>query len=90
MTVFELQARNLEEQVSLDWQTCFGQCQIGPNVLVRPIHPGEEYLLDGLVTSAKGRGVLYNGMRPTDAKRVIEEHLVGGEVVEELIRKTES
>ena len=35
-----IRLRGLEGRAELAWQSCFGRCRQGPNVLVRPVMPG--------------------------------------------------
>ena len=73
-------------EVRLDWQSCFGQCRRGINVLVREMREHEDYFFvsfkPGGATSA-----LYHGVQVADVPRIVAEHVVGGQVVEELRRR---
>jgi len=71
-------ARALEKRVALSWETCFGHCQRGPNILV---------CADGDGTAPGPGAVLYNRMTLTDLDRVIERHLMGGMVVRLLLNR---
>lgn len=82
-------ARGLEGRVVLDWQTCFGRCRVGPNVLVRRVAPGEDPLLDSLVPRPGCEAVLYSGVGPKDASRILQEHVVDGRVLQDLVRKAD-
>lgn len=74
-------------QVTLDSHSCFGQCQRGVNVLVREIRAGENaFMLSMMPTSAPG-ACLYHGVRPKDAKQVLEEHVGKGQEIGELKRR---
>jgi len=66
-------ARGVGDRVTLAWETCFGHCLRGPNILV---YPSSE--LDGALAPA---AVLYNRMTLADLDRVIDKHLLGGMVV---------
>jgi (2Fe-2S) ferredoxin len=78
-------ARGLREQITLSWETCFGHCLRGPNILVcdtdeargRTVYPGPE------TPSA----VLYNRMTLDDLERVIDKHLLGGMVVRPFLHR---
>jgi (2Fe-2S) ferredoxin len=72
-------ARQLGGQISLGWETCFGHCLRGPNILV---YPSSE--LDGALAPA---AVLYNRMTLADLDRVIDKHLLGGMVVRPLLNR---
>jgi (2Fe-2S) ferredoxin len=78
-------ARRLEGQVSLLWETCFGHCLRGPNILVcdtDEIGGSAMYLGPGAPSA-----VLYNRMTIADLDRVIDKHLVGGMVVRPLLNR---
>lgn len=79
-------ARGLGGQVTLEQETCFGQCQRGPNILVCDTDE-----LKGAFGAAPGLGtptaVLYNRMTRADLDRVIERHLVGGMVVRPFLNR---
>ena len=81
--------RGLGERVVLDWQTCFGRCRVGPNVMVRRVLLGEDPLLEAIVPRLGCEAVLYNGVAPKDASRIVEEHVEQGRVVQDLIRKAD-
>ena len=76
-------------EVEIGWQSCFGQCAHGPNMLVREVRPGENSrLIDLMPTMAPG-AVLYHGVRPTDVEVIVRDHLQSGRPVAELTRKTD-
>ena len=81
--------RGLDSRVLLDWQTCFGRCRVGPNVLVRRLMPGEDPLMEALVPRVGCEAVLYNGVAPKDAARIVEEHIEQGWVIQDLVRKAD-
>ena len=78
-------ARGLGEQVTLAWETCFGHCLRGPNILVYdtdevrgwPVYAGTE------APSA----VLYNRMTIDELERVVDKHLAGGMVVRPFLNR---
>ena len=80
-------ARGLDGKIVLDWQTCFGRCQVGPNVMVAEVQEDEDAEFDAIIPRAGGRRCLYNGVRPGDVERIIDQHVVGGRFVTELIQK---
>src|SRR5262249_52354391 len=84
-----LRARGLEARCELAWQSCFGRCRQGPNVLVRPSLPGEGRFLVAAVPLGGPGAALYNGVEPADAPRSVEEHVVGGRIVRDLIKRPE-
>jgi (2Fe-2S) ferredoxin len=86
-----LRTKGLGERVELGWQACFGRCRHGPNVLVRPVNPNESRFLLAMAPMAGGPGsALYNGVKPDDATRIVDEHVVGGVIIRDLLRRPES
>jgi (2Fe-2S) ferredoxin len=71
------------------WQSCFGRCTQGPNVLVREIVAEQPTLGTGFATLPGPRGVtaLYNRMDEARVERVITQHVIGGQIVRELIER---
>lgn len=86
-----LEANQARERAELVWQSCFGRCTQGPNVLVREIltPPPGGLTTSGFATLPGPRGVtaLYNRMDPARAGRVVIEHVVGGQIVRDLIER---
>jgi (2Fe-2S) ferredoxin len=74
-------------QVSLDVYSCFGQCQKGPNVLVREVLPEEKQLAATSITFAGRQAVLYHQVSPREVRQVIEQHVVGGQKINEFIER---
>lgn len=73
--------RRLGDRVDLGWQSCFGRCTQGPNVLVREVTP--------IGAAGEGRTpatALYNGVNVADVAALIEEHVERGELVRRLVR----
>ncbi len=63
--------------VLLESYSCFGKCQRGVNVLVREIRQGEARML--LLMPAAGPGaILYHGVKPAEARKILEEHVAHG------------
>lgn len=86
-----LEANGARERTELVWQSCFGRCTQGPNVLVREIltvEPGG-LTTSGFATLPGPRGVtaLYNRMDPARAQRVVVEHVNGGQIIRDLIER---
>ena len=72
------------------WQSCFGRCTQGPNVLVRELVPeGAPSLGSGFATLPGPRGAtaLYNRMDSARVERVIVQHVIGGQIVREFIER---
>ena len=76
-------AKKTDKDVMLAWQSCFGQCRRGVNVLVREMKPGEDLFFISFKTGG-AKSALYHGVTPEDAPRIVEEHVCGGNVIEEL------
>jgi (2Fe-2S) ferredoxin len=79
------------EIAELAWQSCFGRCTQGPNVLVREIltEPPGGLTSGGFATLPGPRGVtaLYNRFDSSRVAPVIEQHVQGGRIVREFIER---
>jgi (2Fe-2S) ferredoxin len=77
-------------QVELGWQSCFGRCTQGPNVLVQelaPERPGErQFLLATMPRGRAGRSALYNGVSELDVADIVEQHIQRDQPVSRLIQ----
>ncbi len=86
-----LAASGAQEHTELTWQSCFGRCTQGPNVLVREILPGEARpaLGSGFATLPGPRGAtaLYNRVDTQRVVHVVAEHVTRGQVVREYIER---
>jgi len=82
-------ARQLGPRVELEWQSCFGRCQSGPNIMVRIITAADQGPLrfTVLLPSASGDSVLYNGMRLEELPRILDDHVIGGRPVRALLAR---
>ena len=72
----------------LAWQSCFGRCTQGPNVLVRElVDAAAPTLGTGFATLPGPRGLtaLYNRCDAGRATRIVQDHVVGGRIVREYI-----
>jgi (2Fe-2S) ferredoxin len=69
-------------EVQLDWQSCFGKCQRGPNVLVREVRAGDDAFFQSFLVKDPG-SALYNAVKPSEVPRIVAEHVRGGRVVVE-------
>ena len=74
----------------LDWQSCFGRCSQGPNVLVRevvaaPIRRGLADLPQRLGGGPRAATALYNHVSPVHAAEIVASHIGRGAVVRHLI-----
>ena len=77
-------------RVELVWQSCFGRCTQGPNVLVREMTNDTAPVLGtGFATMPGPRGAtaLYNRMERSKVERVVKEHVVGGQIVREFVER---
>jgi (2Fe-2S) ferredoxin len=86
-----LDAHGARAHTELTWQSCFGRCTQGPNVLVREIlttNPAPT-LGSGFATVPGPRGAtaLYNRMDTQRAERVVADHVVGGQIVREYVER---
>jgi len=86
-----LAAQGAQEHTELVWQSCFGRCTQGPNVLVREICTGPvtPTLGSGFATLPGPRGVtaLYNRVDTQRVVHVVAEHVMRGQIVREYIER---
>jgi (2Fe-2S) ferredoxin len=84
-----LEEQGVRERVELVWQSCFGRCTQGPNVLVRELVGELATLGTGFATppSARGATALYNHVDPERIERIVAEHVVRGQIVREFIER---
>ena len=80
-----LEARGLAGACELGWQSCFGRCSQGPNVLVREITTAG-HDVDGGPVAPQRATALYNGVDPVNVDEVVEQHVGLGRVVGRLIQ----
>ena len=74
----------------LVWQSCFGRCTQGPNVLVREIHTAEPSSLgSGFATLPGPRGTtaLYNRVDSFRAEHIVSAHVMNGQIVREYVER---
>lgn len=75
----------------LAWQSCFGRCTQGPNVLVREILSSDAApaLGTGFATLPGPRGAtaLYNRMDRQRVLHVVADHVMRGQIVREYIER---
>jgi (2Fe-2S) ferredoxin len=79
-------ARDLAE---CTWQSCFGRCTQGPNVLVRELVPNQPVLGSGFATPPARAGVtaLYNRIDHARVDRVVVEHVKSGQIIRDFIER---
>ncbi len=77
------------EQTELVWQSCFGRCTQGPNVLVREILTVEPTLGSGFATLPGPRGTtaLYNRVTPERVGRIVADHVIQGQIIREFVER---
>ena len=85
-----IRRRSVEARVELGWQSCFGRCTQGPNVLVQELaqpRPGErQFLLATMPRGRAGRSALYNGVAERDVDDIVEQHIQHDQPVSHLIQ----
>jgi (2Fe-2S) ferredoxin len=85
-----LEANQARETTEVAWQSCFGRCTQGPNVLVRElVADSGPQIGSGFATMPGPRGAtaLYNHIDGSRVERVVLEHVVGGRVIREFIER---
>jgi (2Fe-2S) ferredoxin len=75
----------------LAWQSCFGRCTQGPNVLVRELVDAAPGALVGTGFAAlpgpRGLTALYNHVDAARAERIVDEHVCNAQIVREFIER---
>lgn len=85
-----LAAHGAQEHTELVWQSCFGRCTQGPNVLVREIVTDTVPALGtGFATLPGPRGTtaLYNHVDTQRVAHVVAEHVMRGRIVREYVER---
>lgn len=86
-----LEANAARDTAEVAWQSCFGRCTQGPNVLVREIVAADQTpsIGSGFATMPGPRGAtaLYNRMDGSRVERVVVQHVVGGQIVRDFIER---
>jgi len=85
-----LEAHDARDRAELSWQSCFGRCTQGPNVLVRELVADQAPSLgSGFATLPGPRGTtaLYNRVDSTRVEQVVIKHVVGGQIVREYVER---
>jgi (2Fe-2S) ferredoxin len=86
-----LATRVLGAVITLERQSCFGRCRLGPNVHVRerlapePIGAGESPSAPS--QPPRPLSAFYSGVGEDDADEILTSHVLGGQVVERLIHR---
>ncbi len=72
----------LADHVTVDRETCFGECLRGPNVLVYPVPSEQAYARPDVVVGLRQPGaVMYTRVTSEDVEKIVESHLAGGQPV---------
>jgi (2Fe-2S) ferredoxin len=79
----------LGAQCELGWQSCFGRCRQGPNVLVTPVTSARPSLLAALPMRGPGTA-LYNFLTRSDVREILLSHVSRGIIVRELTVKPDA
>jgi len=69
-------ARGLAPRVTLAWETCFGHCMRGPNVLVYDTDEVRGWQVYAGLDAPSA--VLYNRVEVDELERLLARHLAGG------------
>src|SRR5258708_2107815 len=81
-----LRARGLEARVTVAWQSCFGRCARGPNVLVRPKPERMPLIAESLPIVGPGVA-LYNTVKEHELPRLLDEHVALGHPCRDLMNR---
>ncbi len=76
------------EATELCWQSCYGRCSKGPNVLVRELQEGPAQRTFSVATpppSTGGPATMYNYVTPVDVVEIVTDHLVKGRPARRLL-----
>jgi (2Fe-2S) ferredoxin len=84
-----LEAHGCRGRAELAWQSCFGRCTQGPNVLVREILTAEPTLGTGFATLPGPRGstALYNRIDRARCEQIVALHIRDGQIIREFIER---
>lgn len=95
----QIAAQGIAGRCQLDWQSCFGRCSQGPNVLVRELPdaalapPKPRFALADLPPSRGGgprlATALYNRIDPVKVVEIVARHVIQGAVVGRFIERPE-
>jgi (2Fe-2S) ferredoxin len=84
-----VRARGLSHRVELEWQSCFGRCQSGPNVLVRVVSAADAgpRRFSVFLPMTGGDAVLYNAVRFEELAQILEDHILGGRPIRAMLNR---
>lgn len=83
----ELSSEGLSDQVEMDWQSCFGRCSQGPNVLVREVKPVEPAFALATMPGQRGLTALYHHVTLGDIPTIVREHIRFRRIVRDLANR---
>jgi (2Fe-2S) ferredoxin len=87
----ECLAKHAISGAEVAWQSCFGRCTQGPNVLIREIVPTSAPIAEssGFATLPGPRGVtaLYNRVDASRVERLVHEHIGKRQIVRDYIER---
>ena len=86
-----LDANGARPHTELAWQSCFGRCTQGPNVLVREILTAAPTAMLGsgfaTLPGPRGATALYNRIDAQRAAHIVAEHVTGGQIVRDYVER---
>jgi (2Fe-2S) ferredoxin len=86
-----IEANGARDHCELSWQSCFGRCTQGPNVLVRElVDPAPGALVGGglaTLPGPRGATALYNRIDPNRTERIVVDHVNRGQIVRDFIER---
>ena len=77
----------LRGRVDVTNLTCFGRCDEGPNMMVRPLAEGEDGSVEPDFDKLTGVRGLYLGMDEDRVRRMLDEHVGAGQPVDEWVEE---
>lgn len=75
----------LRDRVFVTNLTCFGRCDDGPNLLVRPLGPDEDGEQEPGISEIEGVRGLYLGNDQERIDRILDEHCTSGQAIEDWV-----
>src|SRR5262245_61414476 len=76
---------HLSGRVFVQNLTCFGRCDDGPNLMVRPLGPSEDGELEPGIAEIEGVRGLYLGNDQQRIDRILDEHCTDGRAIEDWV-----
>jgi (2Fe-2S) ferredoxin len=91
--LLQVQALGLAEHTQVSWQSCFGRCRQGPNVLVRPAKGDSSVARPSLLAAPPVRAAegaaLYGDVHVEDVAEILQSHVRRGIIVRRFVLKPE-